>query len=126
MRVATDGACRGPPGKSRQRLRVVGENRPHSGGGHPNVGELLGLTRALTDHADVRDLVIEDCAQEIEQHSGWEMGGYASLVRHLDDDATNLDLVVIVERGTPSVRRTAQADERARRRRPDHRGAAKG
>jgi len=61
MRVATDGACLGNPGPCG--WAWVGDDGTWAAGspgyGTNNVGELLGLTRALTDHADIPDLTIE-------------------------------------------------------------------
>lgn len=75
--VATDGACKGNPGPAG--WAWVGEDGHWAAGSIPegtnNIGELLGLLHAITDHADVRDLVVQaDSKYAIDTYSSWMDG----------------------------------------------------
>lgn len=75
--VATDGACKGNPGPAG--WAWVGEDGRWAAGAVPqgtnNVGELLGLLRAITDHHDVADLVVQaDSRYAIDTYSSWMDG----------------------------------------------------
>ncbi|MDF2990162.1 MAG: ribonuclease [Microbacterium sp.] len=75
--VATDGACKGNPGPAG--WAWVGEDGHWAAGSIPegtnNIGELLGLLHAITDHADVRELVVQaDSKYAIDTYSSWMDG----------------------------------------------------
>lgn len=75
--VATDGACKGNPGPAG--WAWVGEDGHWAAGSVPegtnNIGELLGLLAALTDHADVAHLVIQaDSKYAIDTYTKWMPG----------------------------------------------------
>jgi ribonuclease HI len=72
--VATDGACKGNPGPAG--WAWVAEDGHWAAGSVPegtnNIGELLGLLAALTDHAAVADLVIQaDSKYAIDTYTKW-------------------------------------------------------
>lgn len=72
--VATDGACKGNPGPAG--WAWVGEDGHWAAGsilqGTNNIGELMGLLRALTDHADVAGLHVQaDSKYAIDTYSSW-------------------------------------------------------
>jgi ribonuclease HI len=75
--VATDGACKGNPGPAG--WAWVGEDGNWAAGSLPqgtnNIGELLGLLHAITDHADVENLIIQaDSKYAIDTYSSWMDG----------------------------------------------------
>ncbi|WP_295779446.1 ribonuclease H [uncultured Microbacterium sp.] len=75
--VATDGACKGNPGPAG--WAWVGEDGHWAAGSIPegtnNIGELLGLLYAITDHADVRHLVVQaDSKYAIDTYAKWMDG----------------------------------------------------
>jgi ribonuclease HI len=75
--VATDGACKGNPGPTG--WAWVGEDGHWAAGALPsgtnNIGELLGLLRAIEDHADIRDLVVQaDSKYAIDTYEKWMDG----------------------------------------------------
>ena len=75
--VATDGACKGNPGPAG--WAWVGEDGNWAAGSLPegtnNIGELLGLLYAITDHADVTELIIQaDSKYAIDTYSSWMDG----------------------------------------------------
>ncbi|MEV8272075.1 ribonuclease H [Microbacterium sp. NPDC077184] len=75
--VATDGACKGNPGPAG--WAWVGEDGHWAAGSIPkgtnNIGELLGLLYAITDHADVRELVVQaDSKYAIDTYASWMDG----------------------------------------------------
>ena len=75
--VATDGACKGNPGPAG--WAWVGEDGHWAAGSIPegtnNIGELLGLLHAITDHAEVRELVVQaDSKYAIDTYSSWMDG----------------------------------------------------
>ncbi|MCX6502323.1 MAG: ribonuclease HI [Microbacterium sp.] len=75
--VATDGACKGNPGPAG--WAWVGEDGNWAAGSLPegtnNIGELLGLLHAITDHADVEQLIIQaDSKYAIDTYSSWMDG----------------------------------------------------
>ena len=59
--VATDGACKGNPGPTG--WAWVGEDGQWAAGAIPvgtnNIGELMGLLKAIEDHSDVAHLVVQ-------------------------------------------------------------------
>lgn len=72
--VATDGACKGNPGPTG--WAWVGEDGQWAAGAIPsgtnNVGELMGLLKAIEDHADVAHLVVQaDSKYAIDTYSSW-------------------------------------------------------
>lgn len=72
--VATDGACKGNPGPTG--WAWVGEDGHWAAGSLPegtnNIGELLGLLRAIEDHADVEHLIVQaDSKYAIDTYSSW-------------------------------------------------------
>jgi len=72
--VATDGACKGNPGPAG--WAWVAQDGHWAAGsvllGTNNVGELLGLLRAIVDHADVGALVVQaDSTYAIRTYSTW-------------------------------------------------------
>src|SRR6187397_1328203 len=75
--VATDGACQGNPGPAG--WAWVAEDGHWAAGSVPegtnNIGELLGLLRAITDHADVANLVVQaDSMYAINSYRSWMDG----------------------------------------------------
>lgn len=75
--VATDGACKGNPGPAG--WAWVGEDGEWAAGSVPqgtnNIGELLGLLRALQHHADVPHLRVQaDSKYVIDTYSSWMDG----------------------------------------------------
>ena len=75
--VATDGACKGNPGPAG--WAWVGEDGHWAAGSIPegtnNIGELLGLLYAITDHSDVRELVVQaDSKYAIDTYEKWMDG----------------------------------------------------
>lgn len=75
--VATDGACKGNPGPTGWAW-VAADGHWAAGSlpqGTNNIGELLALLAALTDHATVADLVIQaDSKYAIDTYSSWMDG----------------------------------------------------
>ncbi len=72
--VATDGACKGNPGPTG--WAWVGEDGQWAAGAIPvgtnNIGELMGLLKAIEDHADVAHLVVQaDSKYAIDTFSSW-------------------------------------------------------
>lgn len=72
--VATDGACKGNPGPTG--WAWVGEDGQWAAGAIPlgtnNVGELMGLLKAIEDHADVENLTVQaDSKYAIDTYSSW-------------------------------------------------------
>jgi ribonuclease HI len=72
--VATDGACKGNPGPTG--WAWVGEDGHWAAGALPlgtnNIGELLGLLKAIEDHRDVAELVVQaDSKYAIDTYSSW-------------------------------------------------------
>ena len=72
--VATDGACKGNPGPTG--WAWVGEDGQWAAGAIPvgtnNIGELMGLLKAIEDHADVAHLVVQaDSKYAIDTYSSW-------------------------------------------------------
>ncbi|GAA1960406.1 ribonuclease H [Microbacterium deminutum] len=72
--VATDGACQGNPGPAG--WAWVAEDGHWAAGSIPegtnNVGELLGLLRAITDHPDVDRLTVQaDSMYAINTYRSW-------------------------------------------------------
>lgn len=72
--VATDGACKGNPGPTG--WAWVGEDGQWAAGAIPlgtnNVGELMGLLKAIEDHADVAHLLVQaDSKYAIDTYSSW-------------------------------------------------------
>ncbi|MBA8816255.1 ribonuclease HI [Microbacterium halimionae] len=77
--LATDGACKGNPGPAG--WAWVGEDGHWSAGSIPegtnNIGELLALLYAITDHPHVRRLTVQaDSMYAIDTYSKW-MDGHA-------------------------------------------------
>ncbi|MET0295806.1 MAG: ribonuclease H [Microbacterium sp.] len=75
--VATDGACKGNPGPTG--WAWVGEDGQWAAGsivqGTNNVGELMGLLKAIEDHTDVDDLVVQaDSKYAIDTYEKWMDG----------------------------------------------------
>lgn len=75
--VATDGACQGNPGPAG--WAWVGADGHWAAGSVPegtnNIGELLGLLRAITDHADVANLTVQaDSMYAINTYRSWMDG----------------------------------------------------
>jgi ribonuclease HI len=75
--IATDGACKGNPGPAG--WAWVGEDGQWAAGsvreGTNNVGELLGLLRAIEDHADLAHLVVQaDSRYAIDTYTKWMDG----------------------------------------------------
>ncbi|MEV8025046.1 ribonuclease H [Microbacterium sp. NPDC080220] len=75
--VATDGACKGNPGPTG--WAWVGEDGHWAAGsiiqGTNNIGELMGLLKAIEDHADVRELVVQaDSKYAIDTYEKWMDG----------------------------------------------------
>ena len=75
--VATDGACQGNPGPAG--WAWVAEDGHWAAGSVPqgtnNIGELLGLLRAITDHPDVENLVVQaDSMYAINTYRTWMDG----------------------------------------------------
>ncbi|WP_405373983.1 MULTISPECIES: ribonuclease H [unclassified Microbacterium] len=75
--VATDGACKGNPGPTG--WAWVGEDGQWAAGSLPegtnNIGELLGLLKAIVDHPDVRELVVQaDSKYAIDTYEKWMDG----------------------------------------------------
>lgn len=75
--VATDGACKGNPGPCG--WAWVAEDGHWAAGAIPagtnNVGELMGLLRAIVDHQHVADLVIQaDSMYAIDTYTRWMDG----------------------------------------------------
>lgn len=75
--VATDGACKGNPGPAG--WAWVGEDGHWAAGAVPNgtnnIGELLGLLRAIRDHSDVRELIVQaDSMYAINTYANWMDG----------------------------------------------------
>jgi ribonuclease HI len=75
--VATDGACQGNPGPAG--WAWVAEDGHWAAGSVPegtnNIGELLGLLKAITDHADVDHLVVQaDSMYAINTYRSWMDG----------------------------------------------------
>ncbi|MCT9819718.1 ribonuclease HI [Microbacterium sp. W1N] len=75
--VATDGACKGNPGPTG--WAWVGEDGQWAAGsivlGTNNVGELMGLLRAIEDHPDVERLVVQaDSKYAIDTYEKWMDG----------------------------------------------------
>lgn len=75
--VATDGACQGNPGPAG--WAWVAEDGHWAAGSVPdgtnNIGELLGLLRAIADHADVTNLVVQaDSMYAINTYRSWMDG----------------------------------------------------
>ena len=75
--VATDGACKGTPGPTGWAW-VAADGHWAAGSlpqGTNNIGELLALLAALTDHATVADLVIQaDSKYAIDTYEKWMSG----------------------------------------------------
>ena len=72
--MATDGACKGNPGPTG--WAWVGEDGHWAAGSLPegtnNIGELLGLLRAIEDHAEVEHLIVQaDSKYAIDTYSSW-------------------------------------------------------
>lgn len=72
--VATDGACKGNPGPAG--WAWVGEDGQWAAGSIPagtnNIGELLGLLKAIEDHADVAHLIVQaDSKYAIDTYASW-------------------------------------------------------
>lgn len=75
--VATDGACKGNPGPTG--WAWVGEDGHWAAGSIPvgtnNIGELTGLLKAIEDHMDVVDLVVQaDSRYAIDTYEKWMDG----------------------------------------------------
>jgi ribonuclease HI len=75
--VATDGACKGNPGPTG--WAWVGEDGQWAAGAIPqgtnNVGELMGLLKAIEDHPDVTNLVVQaDSKYAIDTYEKWMDG----------------------------------------------------
>jgi len=75
--VATDGACKGNPGPAG--WAWVGEDGHWAAGSVPegtnNIGELLGLLRAIEDHPRVPELVVQaDSKYAIDSYEKWMDG----------------------------------------------------
>jgi ribonuclease HI len=75
--VATDGACKGNPGPTG--WAWVGEDGHWAAGsilsGTNNIGELTGLLKAIEDHADVANLVVQaDSKYAIDTYTKWMDG----------------------------------------------------
>jgi ribonuclease HI len=75
--VATDGACQGNPGPAG--WAWVAEDGHWAAGSVPegtnNIGELLGLLRAITDHIEVSNLVVQaDSMYAINTYRSWMDG----------------------------------------------------
>ena len=75
--VATDGACQGNPGPAGWAW-VAADGNWAAGAvpeGTNNIGELLGLLRAITDHADVENLHVQaDSMYAINTYRTWMDG----------------------------------------------------
>ncbi len=72
--VATDGACKGNPGPTG--WAWVGEDGHWAAGALPigtnNIGELLGLLKAIEDHPGIEQLVVQaDSKYAIDTYSSW-------------------------------------------------------
>lgn len=72
--VATDGACKGNPGPAG--WAWVGEDGHWAAGSVPsgtnNIGELLGLLKAIEDHPNVPELVVQaDSKYAIDTYESW-------------------------------------------------------
>lgn len=72
--VATDGACKGNPGPTG--WAWVGEDGHWAAGGlvegTNNIGELLGLLKAIEDHPDVDELTVQaDSKYAIDTYASW-------------------------------------------------------
>lgn len=72
--VATDGACKGNPGPTG--WAWVGEDGQWAAGAIPmgtnNIGELMGLLKAIEDHADVAHLTVQaDSKYAIDTYASW-------------------------------------------------------
>ncbi|WP_336626392.1 MULTISPECIES: ribonuclease H family protein [unclassified Microbacterium] len=72
--VATDGACKGNPGPTG--WAWVGEDGQWAAGAIPvgtnNIGELMGLLKAIEDHAGTAHLVVQaDSKYAIDTYSSW-------------------------------------------------------
>jgi ribonuclease HI len=75
--VATDGACKGNPGPAG--WAWVAEDGHWAAGSIPlgtnNIGELLGLIKAIEDHPDVENLVVQaDSKYAIDTYEKWMDG----------------------------------------------------
>lgn len=75
--MATDGACKGNPGPTG--WAWVGEDGQWAAGsiaqGTNNIGELMGLLKAIDDHRDVENLVVQaDSKYAIDTYSSWMDG----------------------------------------------------
>src|SRR5690349_14350875 len=75
--VATDGACKGNPGPTG--WAWVGEDGHWAAGsileGTNNIGELMGLLKAIEDHPDVEHLVVQaESEYAIDTYSKWMDG----------------------------------------------------
>lgn len=75
--VATDGACKGNPGPTG--WAWVGEDGQWAAGAIPvgtnNIGELMGLLKAIEDHTDVRELIVQaDSKYAIDTYEKWMDG----------------------------------------------------
>jgi ribonuclease HI len=72
--VATDGACKGNPGPTG--WAWVGQDGHWAAGAIPvgtnNIGELMGLLKAIEDHADLAHLIVQaDSKYAIDTYSSW-------------------------------------------------------
>ncbi len=75
--VATDGACKGNPGPTG--WAWVGEDGEWAAGSLPegtnNIGELLGLLYAISDHSDIEELTVQaDSKYAIDTYQSWMDG----------------------------------------------------
>jgi ribonuclease HI len=72
--VATDGACKGNPGPAG--WAWVGEDGEWAAGSIPegtnNIGELMGMLKAIEDHADIPHLIVQaDSKYAIDTYASW-------------------------------------------------------